>query len=336
MAAFSLQLSTQQHVSSVFIAALFFGLYLASLLPCLRWLIWADEGWKLRKNIHWTILGIALFIFACSTANVGIVLNSLILEIPHPKVDPKLVPNTGSPGHTWATITECTIANVVALAADAVLIWRCWIIYTCSFLVVTFPLLMWIAGLICTILQLYWQITEAQGLDTAWQPTNSFIGPGTVLTPFWGSTILLNLFATVAITRRLMQIVKEVEGGPSTYSLRFVSRAFAEAGVLYLVITLVHFLVWFTPSVFAIAVVSDINVPITGIAYNLIIIRTSQERAKEYEKFRARKNFTTSIKFADIEAQSHPTVGSQGILESRDTENTDRTKENTIAIYSPN
>ena len=62
----------------------------------------------------------------------------------------------------------------------------------------------------------------------------------------------------MAITRRLWSIAKDVEGATSTSSLRFVSRVMAESGVLYLLITTAHFIVWFTPSSVAISVVSTI------------------------------------------------------------------------------
>lgn len=103
---YSLQVSTQQHVGSVFISSVFFGLYLASLFACIRWLIWADEGWKRRENIHWPTLAVALFIFACSTASIGIILNGLLKEVTNPIVHPKPIPVTGKPGYTWGTIVQ--------------------------------------------------------------------------------------------------------------------------------------------------------------------------------------------------------------------------------------
>ena len=138
---------------------------------------------------------------------------------------------------------------------------------------------MWISGFICTILQLYWQLVQAQGLNTVWQPVNTIIGPGTVLTPFWGSTILLNAFASgkyfnailslefvltffinsVAISTKLWKAAKRNEKfSSSVRSLKFINRVLIESGVLYLVITTAHFIVWFTPSSFAISVVSNI------------------------------------------------------------------------------
>ncbi|KIJ41920.1 hypothetical protein M422DRAFT_254931 [Sphaerobolus stellatus SS14] len=319
MGAYSTSLSTQQRVSDVFNYALFSGLYLSTLFSCLRWLIWVDEGWKLRKKIQWTLLAVALFIFACALATVSTILRSLMIEVNHPIIDPKPVPSTGKPMHAWPSIMECTTSNASALAADAVLIYRCWLIYERSLRVVAFPIFMWISGTVCTILQLYWQIIQAQGLDTIWQPMNSTIGPGTVLTPFWGSTILLNFSATVAIAWRLWKIAKENEGVTSTHTLNFLSRVFTESGVLYLVVTTAHLIVWFTPSAFAIALVSDINIPITGIAFNLIIIRTAQERAKENQSKGFGTRPLTSIRFAtmgpkDLESQYEARDNSQNIV----------------------
>jgi hypothetical protein len=39
-----------------FIAGMFLGIYLISLAFALRWLIFTDEGWMLKKSIHWFTL----------------------------------------------------------------------------------------------------------------------------------------------------------------------------------------------------------------------------------------------------------------------------------------
>ncbi|KIJ41914.1 hypothetical protein M422DRAFT_31552 [Sphaerobolus stellatus SS14] len=280
-------LTTQQHVPSVFTAALFFGVYISTLFSCIRWLVWDDGGWRIRKKIHWTTLSVALLLFACALVNISLTLRGLMIEVNDPIIHPKPTPRSGKPDHSWEAIVECTLSNVSALAADGVLIYRCWLVYERSLRIVIFPILMWICGVICTILQLYWQAIQAKGLLTAWQPVNTTIGPGTVLIPFWGSTILLNAFATVAISARLWKIARDSERVTSVSSIKFLTRVMTESGVLYLVITTAHFIVWFTPSAFAISVVSNINLPIIGITYNLIIIRTSQAKAKETQSFNA-------------------------------------------------
>ena len=51
-------------------------------------------------------------------------------------------------------------------------------------------------GFVCTILQAYWQIVKVRQLPGVWTPVNMTVGPGTILTPFWASTILVNMYAT--------------------------------------------------------------------------------------------------------------------------------------------
>lgn len=66
--------------------------------------------------------------------------------------------------------------------------------------VILFPIFCWLGGLVCTILQAYWQIIRKEGLLTAWQPIDMQIGPGTILTAFWACTIIINAYATCGIS----------------------------------------------------------------------------------------------------------------------------------------
>jgi hypothetical protein len=59
---------------ALFVQTLFYGLYIASLVHCLRWLIYDDDGWKQRDGINKPLVFIAVLIFAISTANLGITL----------------------------------------------------------------------------------------------------------------------------------------------------------------------------------------------------------------------------------------------------------------------
>jgi hypothetical protein len=42
-----------QAIAINFTAGIFVGLYFVSAAYANRWLIFADEGWKIRKKIHW-------------------------------------------------------------------------------------------------------------------------------------------------------------------------------------------------------------------------------------------------------------------------------------------
>ena len=52
-------------VEPLFVQAIMYGLYVETSAHCLRWLLFDDKDWNVRKKINWTmlIIGIVLFIF---------------------------------------------------------------------------------------------------------------------------------------------------------------------------------------------------------------------------------------------------------------------------------
>jgi len=187
----------------------------------------------------------------------------------------------------WTSAITCTATNIVVLMADGFLIYRCWVVYARSMLKITFPSILWVGGFVCTILQLYWQVVQSAVITDVWIPVNMSVGPGTVLTPFWACTILVNLYSTGMIVYRIWKMTKRrpEESVDAPLDLRFIIRILAESGVLYLLVTIPHFIAWWTKNDMAITVLAWINVPITCSAFNLIIIRTARHRAEmEIEK----------------------------------------------------
>ena len=63
---------SEAFVIPLFVQAVMFGSYLATLVHCLRWIVYDDEGWKVRKKVNWGMLAITLFVFLSSTTNLGI------------------------------------------------------------------------------------------------------------------------------------------------------------------------------------------------------------------------------------------------------------------------
>ena len=54
---------------AVFTQALLYGIYLATLIQCFRWLIFDDEGWKPRKKINLATTFATIFILLMLTIN---------------------------------------------------------------------------------------------------------------------------------------------------------------------------------------------------------------------------------------------------------------------------
>ena len=69
---------SEAFVIPLFVQSVMFGSYVATLVHCLRWLLFDDEGWKMREKINWGMLIITILVFLFSTANLGISLQMTI------------------------------------------------------------------------------------------------------------------------------------------------------------------------------------------------------------------------------------------------------------------
>ncbi|KAF9442832.1 hypothetical protein P691DRAFT_764843 [Macrolepiota fuliginosa MF-IS2] len=271
-----------QAVAETFIIGLFYGLYLVTACYANRWLFFA-EGWKLRKNIHW---------FMAVTTNLlaAMLLVSTALVLRDPIDQSTFVEK----GHTpeeyvapdWDTTVKCIIANLIALVADIVLVYRLWVVYGRKLGVVYFPAFLWVSGIVCTVLQGYLQakhIHDPNFDPYQWASVNMNVGPGIALIPFWGSTVILNAYSTGLLIWRIRQASKKGENVTVVKQLRHLLRILMESGVLYLAISIAHFFVWFGQDNFAIHVIGGLNSIVMTIAFNLILIRTAQNRAEGEE-----------------------------------------------------
>ncbi|TFK41536.1 hypothetical protein BDQ12DRAFT_663607 [Crucibulum laeve] len=145
----------------------------------------------------------------------------------------------------WPDVVMCTVVNISVLITDGVL------------------------------------VVQSAAIIAVWVPVNMKIGPGTILTPFWGSTIVVNIYVTSMIVLRIWKAAKLSDSfNTGTKDLRFAIRILVESGALYLVVTIPHFIVWWTPNSMAIVLMGWINLPVVCSAYNLIIIRIFKHRAE--------------------------------------------------------
>ncbi|KDR74688.1 hypothetical protein GALMADRAFT_1334029 [Galerina marginata CBS 339.88] len=266
-------------VAALFVGSLAHGVYLSTFAICIRWLLFADEGWKFRKRIDWTMLSAMLALFVLSSTHIALAVSSTAMNIG--MIEKGIPPGNRLP---WSAVVMCVVANSAVLIADAVLIYRCWIVCAVSLRIVSFPCLLWLGGFVCTVLQLYWQVVQTDAVAAVWTPVKMNVGPGTVLLPFWTITLVLNLYATGMIIHRIWRTAhkqSKLQFTSSPTDLQFVIRVLTESGALYLVAAVPHFIVWWTRSNTAILIMGWTHLPITCTAFNLILIRTSQHRADD-------------------------------------------------------
>lgn len=82
-------------ITAMTLQALLMGVYFASFLLCLRWLIFSDDGGTLRKPIHRLFLITTVILFAFSVTNVGLCLQKTLLASQSTSLrsSPPLYPN---------------------------------------------------------------------------------------------------------------------------------------------------------------------------------------------------------------------------------------------------
>lgn len=116
-----------------------------------------------------------------------------------------------------------------------------------------------------------------------WAKVNMSIGPGIVLIPFWGSTTLLNIYCTFMLLRRIHRAARDSDPSVAGEQLRFIARSITESGIIYMSTSLAHFFVEFTYSNLAVMIVSVLNIPLIGTAFNLILIRAAHRRMQGFD-----------------------------------------------------
>jgi len=286
-----------QDIGTAFMNGLLSGIYFITFCYANRWLLFTSEGWKPRRRIQWALFTITNLIAA-------LLLIDAVLDVYTPMAQMTFVEKGGDPtawkDFTWDSILRCMIANAIALLADIVLMYRLWVTHARQMWIMWFPIFLWVGGIICTILQLYLQIVHIHNPNFGpyhWSTVNMSVGPGIVLTPFWASTIALNAYCTGILIWRIWGASKTGDNSSASKRLRFLVRILMESGILYLIISLAHFFVWFGHDNFVIFLLAGMNTSVIGIAFNLVLIRTAQNKAGIEEVYNSGGTQGTAINF---------------------------------------
>lgn len=88
---------------------------------------------------------------------------------------------------------------MTVLVADCILIYRCWAVYRRRLAFIAFPVILWLGGFTCTVLEIYYEIAHNFNPEVGtqvWKGVNTSLGPGFALIPFLASAVLLNCYST--------------------------------------------------------------------------------------------------------------------------------------------
>ncbi|KIL59661.1 hypothetical protein M378DRAFT_30006, partial [Amanita muscaria Koide BX008] len=246
-----------------FTQSILYGLYIPTFAGCLRWLMFENEGWKLRpcKQMTWSYIIIAILVFAVSTADVLIGF---------------WLTRTRFAGQQSITdrlsFLSVAIEGTTLIIIDAVLIFRCWTVYGRSWRVICLPLVLWACTVACAVT---WTVCNAVGVELINSPTAVAIGVGV----FYACNFATNVYATCAIVYRLMRVAR-ANSSRSSIIYR-ICRTVAATGSLYTLTSLpLVVTAFFMPNNMTPYLICDaINFSTAGITFNLLLIRVGQIRA---------------------------------------------------------
>ncbi|GJE85142.1 hypothetical protein PsYK624_012200 [Phanerochaete sordida] len=264
---------TEAQLVALFMEAVTYGIYVVTFTRCAYVLFFDRQG--IKQTINWPMVVVMALMAIFTTLD-------LALGLRH-NLD-AFVFYHGAGGAAaefdnisyWVNVMKTVDTQVMSLIGDAMLIYRCFVIFSHSWAIAFVPLLMWLADVACSVMII---------LITATLHTDTLISQQKLLKPFLYSffavTIALNFLTTGLIVWKIRKInrgttshVPQKTTGsrrPRT-RLEHVIRIIIESGMLYTVFVILTFACELAGSN-AIYGVSDMMVVVVGICFNLIIIR---------------------------------------------------------------
>ncbi|KAJ7893026.1 hypothetical protein B0H13DRAFT_1625340 [Mycena leptocephala] len=216
------------------------GIYLVTLGIAGRFLLTTDSGrWKRSSEIKWVMVVVSGLLFVNSTLDLVV---STITDVQAFVLysGPGGATHIFTHGSGWQTMTKSFCVPFQSLLGDGILIYRCWHLWNKSWLVVTLPLLIWLANVACSIrfLAILSQATQGLVISNSIHPW---------LTAFWSMTICINIMTTSLIVWRIWIVDRQNRkfgvDSLATYNrphstLSHVMRNIIESGMIYTVVSI--------------------------------------------------------------------------------------------------
>ncbi|KAJ7872240.1 hypothetical protein B0H13DRAFT_1633927 [Mycena leptocephala] len=256
---------------------------------------------------------VIIMLYSCSTIHSSISWEFLVLTFQNHGTSPDLLDALIRPNLRLKTLSVA--ANIVGFVlADAIMVWRCWVVWGRSWIVIVLPILATIAGIVCVALGTTGQIAVAsvQNASSATRlaPLVRFN------TPFLGLSLGLTLYTTGLIVWRIIQVQRYTK--MNGFKKVDVNRDFSP--VLEL---LIESSALYAASLFVFVVLlamkspnqtypQNIHAQIAGIAPTLLIFRVSVGHARKDEEWTSSKSV---LEFVSTATTSEHPVHSTGAVE---------------------
>ncbi|KAH8105362.1 hypothetical protein BXZ70DRAFT_1043500 [Cristinia sonorae] len=292
-------------IVALFLESVFYGIYLVTFGLCVNVLLFSEHtrpGGDRKYRLLSPFFIVALLLFIIATLDEALLLRHVLDAFIWYKGAGGAKAEFADISY-WVNVmkTVCYVAQTSI--ADAMLIYRCYIVYGRNRMIAVGLSVLWLACMVCEAFTCYIEFT----LHSDTFLNSSKLSP--FITALLSLTLALNLLATSMIVYKIYTIlgqsahyfVSSRGEGRSGGGLRRAMRIVIESGAMYSVAVFVFFVVYLAGNNAQYGV-SDCVVQVIGMAFNLMIIRLDQGRTIEAHTSRmgdgsyiSRRPFASSI-----------------------------------------
>ncbi|KAH8105363.1 hypothetical protein BXZ70DRAFT_520696 [Cristinia sonorae] len=280
-------------IVALFLESVFYGIYLVTFGLCVNVLLFSKHtrpGGRRKHRFLSPFFLVALLLFIIATLDEALLLRHVLDAFVWYK-GPGGAKEEFADISYWVNVMKTVTYVAQTSIADAMLIYRCYVVYGRRWLIAVALSILWIACMICEAFTCYIEFTLH---------SNAFLN-ASELSPFITSvltlTLTLNFVATSMIVYKIYTIqrqtahhfVSSAGQGRNGGALRRAMRIVIESGAMYSVAVFVFFVVYLAGNNAQYGV-SDCVVQVIGMAFNLMIIRLDQGRTIEAHTSRSTGN----------------------------------------------
>ncbi|KAJ8494382.1 hypothetical protein ONZ45_g13263 [Pleurotus djamor] len=309
---------TEARLVGLFLECIAYGIFLVTFPLCMHALLWHQGEMRRLKSVNWLMFSAAILLAAFATFDVIITLVWLIKAFVFAASGRAQEVFTDI--SNWINVTRTVNFLIPILIGDLILIYRGWVVYCYSCRAILFPGFIWIcAAAIASYIIHAESHLHVHGLLQV-DPLKPFY------TSFLVITVAQNVFTTTMIILRIRYVdrlsVYCITGVRRKTKLQRVMRIVIESGLLYTTTAVICLATYLSVSC-SYNSVTDAEVPILVIAFNLIIIRAKSQPSENTEyAFTTVRGSTIQVKVQSIQFRSTVRSG-MPVLEEVHTEKSD-------------
>ncbi|KAJ7264279.1 hypothetical protein C8J57DRAFT_1332239 [Mycena rebaudengoi] len=258
-----------------------------------------------RYRPFWLSLVVLLYI--CSTIHVAVQWNVLSVAIQTHGTSPDFFTALVHPDLKGKILA--LVASLISFTlADVIMIWRCWVIWGCKWILIVPPILASIAGTVCAGLGLAGSIAVANGATTA-----SRIAPLVRFSiPFLSCSLAVTLYTTGFIIWRIIIVQRSSTKRPLPSDYRSIIEILIESSALYSA-SLFVFVVLLAMKSPSQVYPQNFHPQIAGIAPTLLIVRVFRGHARRDEEWTSP---TSALEFSTVAAPGRTSLAADVELQA--------------------